>query len=166
MTLRHRLGIAAVLLLAAGAGLWFWSLPSETAPLGADPANARLVTLGETVYRSQCASCHGAKLEGQPDWRVRKPDGKLPAPPHDETGHTWHHADGQLFRLTKRGIKPPLAPEGYRSDMPAFDGVLTDRQIWAVLAYIKSTWPDPIRSRQERISEAFQRQQNSKGEKK
>ncbi len=140
------LGAAAVAAMAA-AGWVFW--PSSSAGR-ADPDDARQVALGETVYRQHCASCHGAKLEGQPDWRVRKPDGRLPAPPHDETGHTWHHPDEQLFRITELGVKPPLAPEGYESDMPAFTDVLTDQEIWAVLTFIKSTWPPEIRARQSR----------------
>ena len=67
-----------------------------------------------------------------------------------------------MFRLTKNGVKPPLAPEGYRSDMPAFDGVLTDEQIRAALAFIKSSWPDRIRARQQRIDDAI-RQQSTEG---
>ena len=110
-----------------------------------------MVSLGERVYREHCASCHGARLEGQPDWRSRKPDGKLPAPPHDETGHTWHHADDVLFRMTKHGAAAVVP--GYQSDMPAYDDVLTDEQIWAVLSYIKSQWPENIRARHEAMNE-------------
>ena len=80
------------------------------------------------------------KLEGQPDWRRRLPTGRMPAPPHDDSGHTWHHADAVLFGITKRGVVPPYAPPGYESDMPAFAGKLSDDDIWAVLAYIKSHW--------------------------
>ena len=87
-----------------------------------------------------CASCHGTKLEGQPDWRRRLPNGRMPAPPHDETGHTWHHADALLFAITKQGLVPPHAPAGYESDMPAFGKTLSDEEIWAALAYIKSLW--------------------------
>jgi mono/diheme cytochrome c family protein len=36
--------------------------------------------------------------------------------------------------------------------MPAFGNVLTDAEIWAVLAYIKSRWPTEIRERQAEIS--------------
>jgi len=79
--------------------------------------------------RLSAVVCHGAKLEGQPNCRDCKPDGKLPASPHDETGHTRYHADEQLFHRTRLGGKPPLAPDGYQSDMPAFDGVPTDAQI-------------------------------------
>lgn len=123
----------------------------------ADADDPRQVALGEAVYRQHCASCHGARLEGQPDWRTRKPDGRLPAPPHDATGHSWHHSDEQLFRMTKFGLKPPLAPEGYQSDMPAFGGVLTEAQTWAVLAYIKSRWPADIRARHRVLNEKAER---------
>ena len=117
---------------------------------GADGANAddpKQVAFGRTVYAEHCAACHGENLEGQPEWRVRKADGKLPAPPHDETGHTWHHPDGQLFALTKHGLQA-AAGGNYVTEMPAFAGRLSDAEIWAVLAYIKSRWPAEIRERQ------------------
>ncbi len=67
----------------------------------------------------------------------------MPAPPHDESGHTWHHPDRVLFAITRNGLVPPYAPEGYASDMPAYAGRLSDDEIWAVLAFIKSRWTDP-----------------------
>lgn len=106
----------------------------------ADPGDTARVALGERVYAQHCASCHGANLEGQRDWRRRRANGRLPAPPHDESGHTWHHPDRLLFAITKRGLVPPHAPAGYESDMPAFGGALRDDEIWAVLAFIKSRW--------------------------
>ena len=146
--------VALVVAAAVAAGWMFW----PSAPLSrADAGNARQVALGAQVYRENCASCHGANLEGQPDWTTRKPDGRFPAPPHDETGHTWHHPDETLFRLTKLGLKPPLAPAGYQSDMPAFGPVLTDEQIWAVLAFIKSRWPEKIRTRQGSVNDRASR---------
>jgi len=147
------LGAAAVA-AAIAAGWMFWPSPSAGR---ADANDARQVALGATVYRDNCASCHGANLEGQPDWTTRKPDGRFPAPPHDETGHTFHHPDDTLFGLTKLGLKPPLAPAGYQSDMPAFGPVLTDEQIWAVLAFIKSRWPEKIRTRQSSLNERASR---------
>ncbi len=117
-------------------------------PSGADPDDPAQVALGRQIYARECASCHGVNLEGQPDWRNRRADGKLPAPPHDADGHTWHHGDDQLFALTKQGIAA-FAPPGYQSDMPAYGGKLSDAEIWAVLAYIKSRWPRDIRARQD-----------------
>lgn len=122
---------------------------------GKDTATTDPVALmeGQAIYRTECASCHGAKLEGQADWRIRKADGKLPAPPHDGSGHTWHHPMEQLFAITKFGLVPPNAPPAYLSDMPAFGGKLNDRQIERVLAYIESQWPAEIRAqRAERLA--------------
>ncbi|WP_425053803.1 c-type cytochrome [Psychromarinibacter sp. S121] len=106
------------------------------------------IVRGETLYAEYCAACHGADLEGQPDWRSPGPDGVLPAPPHDETGHTWHHADSVLFDYTKLGGKAALARQGvdFESGMPGFDEQLSDAEIWDVIAYIKSTWPERQRA--------------------
>ena len=153
---RRKLVVIAVMSGAAAAGLGTAvSLYWLTAPVaGANPDDPAQVAMGQTVYKQNCASCHGANLEGQPNWRIRKPDGKLPAPPHDKTGHTTHHSDEHLFRLTKYGVKPPLAPTGYESDMPAFNDVLSDEEIWAVLSFIKDSWPPNVRVRQNRREEA------------
>jgi mono/diheme cytochrome c family protein len=133
-------------LVAVGA-FWFVHVRG---PAGADAKDPALIALGERVYANRCASCHGEHLEGQPDWRRRLPNGRLPAPPHDAAGHTWHHPDRELFEITKKG--PAAVAPGYESDMPAFKDVLDDREIWAVLAYIKSAWPAEIRARQQRIN--------------
>jgi mono/diheme cytochrome c family protein len=107
----------------------------------ADPSE---VARGRVVFDARCASCHGENLEGQPNWRARKPDGRLPAPPHDASGHTWHHPDEVLFAIAKYGLVPPYAPKDYPSDMPAFGSVLPDADIRAALAYIESTWPPDV----------------------
>ena len=118
----------------------------------ADPSNLEQVARGKRVYEAQCAACHGVSLEGQPKWRERLPSGKFPAPPHDPTGHTWHHSDALLFSITKNGIERH-APPGHKSDMPAFGKLISDDEIWAVLAYIKSTWPDETRKLQSQVSQ-------------
>ncbi len=112
----------------------------------ADPRDTVKVALGAKVYARTCALCHGARLEGQPAWRTRLPNGRLPAPPHDDSGHTWHHPDHFLIAITKNGVVPPHAPAGYASDMPAFGGSLSDEEIWAVLAYIKKQWSAKVHS--------------------
>ena len=104
------------------------------------------VAPGRRLYAEHCAGCHGANLEGQPDWQTRRPDGRLPAPPHDATGHTWHHADADLLVIVRDGMGA-LVP-GYQSDMPAFGAALTDAEILAVLTFIKSTWPGRERAYQ------------------
>lgn len=104
---------------------------------------------GREVYVADCAPCHGTNLEGQPNWKERRADGKLPAPPHDETGHTWEHPDKVLFEVIKYGVAEKAGPN-YLTDMTGFKDRLTDQEIWAVIAYIKSTWPERIRKKLER----------------
>jgi len=115
--------------------------------------DAEKLALGEQIYVQYCAACHGEQLEGEPEWRRRGADGRLPAPPHDDSGHTWHHPDEELFLVTRDGMVPPLAPEGYESNMPAFGDVLTDEEIRAVIVYIKSHWSDEIRQSRRRMLE-------------
>ena len=111
------------------------------------------VERGARIYAENCAACHGAELEGQPNWRTQLSTGGLPAPPHDETGHTWHHADGILFIYTKLGANEGLGIEGFQSNMPAFRDTLSDADIWASLGYIMSRWPERVRQRQDHINE-------------
>lgn len=118
---------------------------------GPTETSTERIDRGRAIYAANCASCHGENLEGQPDWKSRLPSGRLPAPPHDASGHTWHHPDGVLFRITREG---PAAIVGgdYESDMPGFADVLSDDDIRAVLDFIKSTWPDRERNHQAEIS--------------
>jgi mono/diheme cytochrome c family protein len=140
-------GTGAAILLGAGS---ISSIIASDEPTRPDPDNPALVLRGKAVYDRDCASCHGARLEGQPNWRERLPNGRLPAPPHDATGHTWHHGDRQLFEMIKNGTAGTLP--GYETDMPAYQGRLGDADIWAVLSYIASTWPPDIRARQQRMN--------------
>jgi len=145
--------VLAVLIGAAAlvAGVVYLVEMPDANGANADPRDPDLVAAGRAVYEAQCASCHGADLEGEPDWRARRADGRLPAPPHDETGHTWHHPDALLFGLTKYG-PAAIIGDGYESDMPGFEDVLSDDEIRAALAYIKSRWPAEILTRQERMN--------------
>jgi len=126
-----------------------WRSHRDAGPV--DAVDPRLIATGKAVYDQHCASCHGAHLEGQPNWTERKANGRLPAPPHDESGHTWHHPDDQLFGMVKNGLTP-YAGKDYQSDMPAFAGQLSDQEIRAVMAFIESTWPPRIQKlRAERL---------------
>ena len=144
--------IAAIALIAAAwVGMAVWSRPVRPAS-PADPTDVAQVAAGQAIYVTHCASCHGDKLQGQPNWKERKADGKLPAPPHDATGHTWHHPDQQIFQITKLGIAA-IVPN-YKSDMIGFGNRLSDRDIWNVIAYIKSTWPLDIQARQATVTQS------------
>ena len=146
--------LAAAAGLALGLGVLVWgALAWAGAADMADPDDAAQVERGARIYAENCAACHGAELEGQPNWRKQLSTGGLPAPPHDETGHTWHHADEILFIYTKLGAKEGLGIEGFQSNMAAFRDTLSDADIWASLAYIMSRWPERVRQRQDHINE-------------
>lgn len=137
--------VAVLVLGGAGAVVWRGGA-AEPAPRQMlrwqDP---EVVERGAGIYAAECAVCHGADLEGQPRWQVRLPNGRLPAPPHDETGHTWHHPDAMLFAITKHGTEAVVGGD-YESDMIGFGDRLSDEEIVAVLSYIKSTWPEDVRA--------------------
>ncbi|MAB08935.1 MAG: cytochrome C [Rhodobacteraceae bacterium] len=139
------MGTVFAVLAAAG----FWIVLGQGATENASAASLDIAE-GKTLYAENCASCHGAELEGEPDWRSPGPDGRLPAPPHDETGHTWHHPDSVLFDYTKLGGEALMAQRGmdFDSGMPGFGDRLTDQQIRNILGYIRSTWPEDLKQAQ------------------
>lgn len=116
------------------------------------PDDVAVLATGKQVYEQRCAVCHGARLEGQPDWRTRDANGNLPAPPHDASGHTWHHPDAVLFRIVKEGVAKAADLKDYRTTMPVYGGVLSDAEIVAVLSYIKANWPPDIRRRHDELN--------------
>jgi mono/diheme cytochrome c family protein len=93
------------------------------------------ITRGKALYTEFCASCHGANLEGEPNWQSPGSDGSFPAPPHDSSGHTWHHPDQQLRTVIIEGGNPILG-----ATMPAFGDKLSSDEISVILDYIKSYW--------------------------
>ena len=144
-------GVAAAAAIVAGVLILVPDADDPGAPL-LRPDDPVIVAGWRALYETHCASCHGEALQGQPDWQRRRADGRLPAPPHDETGHTWHHPDAVLFALTKFGPARVIGDPTYASDMPGYETVLADGEIIAVLSYIKSTWPDEIRRRHDRMN--------------
>ncbi|OGA94968.1 MAG: cytochrome C, partial [Burkholderiales bacterium RIFCSPHIGHO2_12_63_9] len=119
--------------------------------------DAVMLKRGQQIYQMRCASCHGANLEGQANWRERGPDGRLPAPPHDESGHTWHHPDAQLFAITKYGLAKLIQQPDYQTNMPIYDGVLNDSEIIAVLSWIKAQWPKETQARHDQANAQYQK---------
>ncbi|MDA1338328.1 MAG: cytochrome c [bacterium] len=105
------------------------------------------ILLGSSLYLENCASCHGNKLQGQPKWNIEKDsDGHNYAPPLNGTGHTWHHNQEYLFNIIRYGFKK-MDPN-YKGKMMGNED-LTDDEIWSILAYVKSIWPDSIKDKYE-----------------
>lgn len=122
------------------------TIQSLTGPITTPAIDPAQIVAGAKIYREHCASCHGAKLEGQPNWRLSKITGAYPAPPHNEAGHTWQHSDPELLDFIMNGVG------GQLSEMMGFRGILSGPDMAATLQYIKSTWPPETREYQYRIT--------------
>lgn len=153
--LQWLLGLCGVVILMAGCQtgaqankpITLETVPSAFPPL--PPLDPDEVALGKEVYVGNCASCHGANLEGESNWMEQNADGSFRAPPHDISGHTWHHADELLIEsIVLGGGRFAGANVGGTSNMPAFGDILTEEEIRSVLTYIKSTWPEETQQRQ------------------
>ena len=140
----RQLSIAAALTVTIIGGWAAAHLARSASRDIADANDVETVMRGRQIYSSHCASCHGRYLQGQPLWQLVDEYAGRRAPAHDETGHTWQHSDEDLFEMTKYGRFAKAAPS-YRSYMPAFRHDLSDRDILAVLAYIKARWPLGLR---------------------
>lgn len=123
----------------------FWPIKSDTTFTRLDVKNETLVAQGNKIYVMHCASCHGTNLEGQSNWREIGADGLYPAPPHDDSGHTWRHSDNYLIESVKYSFAE-------KNNMPAFNKTLTDDEVIAVLTFIKSRWTSK--------NQTFQEEQN------
>ena len=140
-------------ILLVGAVIYHFSSPvyEAEASIVLKHNDDAIIDLGRVVYAENCGSCHGVALEGGANWRQRDVDGYLPAPPHDETGHTWHHSDSYLFLMTKYGIETMIG-KSYPNNMPAYEDKLTDEEILAALSCTKGTWSGPIQRQHDQIN--------------
>lgn len=89
-----------------------------------------IVAGGRAIFASDCAACHGERADGRGPMAATQI-----VPPRDFTDRGWMatHADGMFFTSVLRGVPG--------SSMPPFAGRLTERQIWAVVAYLRSLAP-------------------------
>ena len=147
--------VAAVLILSACASGAGSDSPSSLSSAGdgvsdavppvpaLDPAR---VDEGAVLYDQYCASCHRADLSGDPQWKAANADGSYPPPPHDISGHTWHHSDGLLLAITRDGTDLP------ESRMPRFGDTLSDGEIESIIEFLKSSWGSEERSFQWQVT--------------
>jgi mono/diheme cytochrome c family protein len=137
-----------ILLLVGGYFLLFQSKHSEeeivTSRVSLEEVSAQL-ELGKALYYTYCASCHGDNLQGQPKWKTSlDEDGHNYAPPLNGTGHAWHHSEKMLYNIIRYGLK--FYNENYEGKMQGNDK-LSDEDVWSILEYIKSVWPESIQKK-------------------
>ena len=110
-------------------------------------SNVSLITMvsAKDLYSINCSSCHMNNLAGNPMWKSSlDEDGQRLPPPLNGTGHTWHHSPQQLFNTIRYGYKK-IDPK-YQGKMLGNEN-LTDDEIWSILKYIKSLWPEKIKDK-------------------
>jgi len=121
---------------------------------GSEPASSPetdALVRGEAIYDQHCAECHGSDGEGAANWQRQNADNTYPAPPHDSTGHTWHHSNGYLFR-TIQGEGGAFDFTGFKSAMPSFGDRLDPQDIRTVIDHLKSMWGSTELAAQSRAS--------------
>lgn len=95
-------------------------------PAGENPIQPTPATLleGATKYEKHCALCHGgagAKISPMRD--------KFNPPAPQLVNRIPHDEDSWLFWVTKHGVR--------MTGMPTWDGVLSDDEIWKIIAFVK-----------------------------
>ncbi|MFZ2235746.1 MAG: cytochrome c [Dokdonella sp.] len=88
---------------------------------------------GEAVFSTHCASCHGSSGKPDPDSPLVKALGVVPADFDDKLFNSREPVSAWKTVVTHGG--PAL---GFSEMMPAFGGTLSEADIDAVLAYIKT----------------------------
>lgn len=88
------------------------------------------IKAGMVVYANGCRPCHGLRGKGD---GVAPPPGSTPANLVDDK---WDHgsSDVEIFKTIKEGVAPDYF-------MQAWDGEISDTDIWNVINYIRSLGP-------------------------
>ena len=94
------------------------------------------VTIGQPLYATYCAGCHGEKGEGAPNSDAPLPNGSYPPQPLNGSGHSWHHSLSDLEKTIELGGSHPGAT------MPGFAKALNHEQRMAVIAAFQNLWED------------------------
>lgn len=145
--------VAAVIAAGITVASIYWDRLSNETATAADFANPAQVALGHSLYDQHCAFCHGAELAGKPGWDGDYPTGGRPPLPLDGAGAIARLSDRDLFDIAKFGGQP-FSPPTYKNDMPGFEGRLADADLWAIIAFVKSRWPEPVREQQREAAKA------------
>ena len=96
------------------------------------PAVVKVIRAGGVLYREHCATCHG--LAGRGDGAA----GSAIVPPPAFLSYTVKRAragdEYMLWTISEGGLP-------FGTDMPAFKDILTKRQIWQIVEYMRAGFP-------------------------
>src|SRR5262245_51103770 len=95
--------------------------PATDNPTKITPEN---LTEGAKEYEEHCAFCHGgAKAKTSPM------QNKFNPPVPQLIASARHDPDNWMFWVTKHGVR--------MTGMPSWDGIMSDEEVWKVIAFIK-----------------------------
>lgn len=103
----------------------------EVAAIARTGATAETVTLGRAIYDNQCAQCHGAKGEGAEGAYL---------PLAGNRSVTMANTANLVQVVLFGGFAPATAGNPRPYGMPPFVQSLSDREIAAVLSYVRGAW--------------------------
>jgi len=134
-----------------GAFVHYWDKSPTAVSIARNAAKRVPPSEGKDVYDEFCAYCHGFNLDGKSEWFNKTDKDPAQSPRMDDQGIAWRMPDTLLFSITKNGGQKHALP-GIKSEMPAFEGVVSDKEINMALDYIKSRWPEDLRAHQKAVS--------------
>jgi mono/diheme cytochrome c family protein len=103
-----------------------WEAPPEAKNIKRPaPADAASATRGKRLYQQNCLPCHGDTGKGEGP--MGKAMGVHPGNLTDRARMT-KHADGEIYWKTAKGKAP----------MPAFEQKLNEKELWDVVAYVRT----------------------------
>ncbi len=109
-------------------------LPKISLPSGSDPdsiALRRAILNGERIYQRLCYHCHGRQGKGDNNAYMES-IGHKPAD-HSDLDAMQKMSDGEFFVALRDGVKDE---RGWLT-MPPWESVLTSREMWDVIAYVR-----------------------------
>lgn len=110
----------------------------QAAPRPSEEALAALAT-GPRLYAQHCAACHGAQGEG-----VLGAEGVPAVPPLAGSRMIGQASPANLLRVVlEGGFGPATAGHPQPFGMPPFDPVLSDAELLALIAHLRTRWGPP-----------------------
>ena len=94
------------------------------------PYTKKSIAQGRNVFARNCTGCHGADGKATVDVVADATD--LTSPKLWKNGTT----EGEIFRSIR---------EGQGASMPTFKNQLKEEDIWHLVNYIRSLWPESVR---------------------
>jgi len=132
---------AAFAVLLVSAGVFIASISTAAVPDTLSAAEAKKlkdpipygktsIALGKRLFLQNCTGCHGD--DGKAELAVIAEATDLTQPKGYKDGTT----EGELFRNIR---------DGAGSQMPPFKDTLNEQEIWNLVNFVRSLWPDAMR---------------------